>query len=384
LVNFYGRQILDGCALPRIPYTQSGEGSSIIVASYSEKLFEDSMKLSIEELRQPISEESPSGENLEYDPQYMEMETLFQTSGEASIEVEGQDDSGPDWKGIEKLSGELLTRTKDLRIQAYAALSSIYMHGLVEFRNNIEGLKVFLDEFWDSVHPQLDPDDDNDPMLRMNCMAVLNEYSLIAIALERVKLVEMKGIGKFGPRDAALAQGTVTPEEGEDVPDINLVRQAFITAEPEYLEELYAAVSGTIDLFAEIDSVWRDKTGEPTGPSFNVAEKALKGIAAVLNEFSPVEADNDLIGDEEGGDTEGGAARQAAISGAVNSRTDVIRVLDKCCDYYSAHEPSSPIPLLLRRAQRLVESSFMEILEDMVPDGVPQAKLVSGEKDEGY
>jgi type VI secretion system protein ImpA len=39
------------------------------------------------------------------------------------------------------------------------------------------------------------------------------------------------------------------------------------------------------------------------------------------------------------------------------------------------------VPLLLRRAQRLVEKSFMEILEDMVPDGVSQAKIVSGKSD---
>jgi type VI secretion system protein ImpA len=69
------------------------------------------------------------------------------------------------------------------------------------------------------------------------------------------------------------------------------------------------------------------------------------------------------------------------MSGAINSRADVIRVLDKICDYYSVHEPSSPIPLLLRRAQRLVEKTFLEILEDMVPDGVNQAKIVSGSTD---
>jgi type VI secretion system protein ImpA len=40
--------------------------------------------------------------------------------------------------------------------------------------------------------------------------------------------------------------------------------------------------------------------------------------------------------------------------------------------------------VLLRRARGLVEKSFMEILEDMVPDGVSQAKVVAGIKDDGY
>ena len=44
------------------------------------------MSLSIESLIQPISEDMPSGENLEYDPEYLEMENLFQAKSESSIE----------------------------------------------------------------------------------------------------------------------------------------------------------------------------------------------------------------------------------------------------------------------------------------------------------
>jgi type VI secretion system protein ImpA len=37
----------------------------------------------------------------------------------------------------------------------------------------------------------------------------------------------------------------------------------------------------------------------------------------------------------------------------------------------------------LDRAKRLVSKSFMEVLEDLAPDGVGQAKLVSGIRDDG-
>ena len=36
------------------------------------------------------------------------------------------------------------------------------------------------------------------------------------------------------------------------------------------------------------------------------------------------------------------------------------------------------MPLLLRRAKRLVAKNFMEILHDMVPDGVSQAEQIGG------
>ena len=83
----------------------------------------------------------------------------------------------------------------------------------------------------------------------------------------------------------------------------------------------------------------------------------------------------DLDGEEEG---EEGAAPKQALSGTINDRNDVVRALDKICDYYAANEPSSPIPLLLRRAQRLVPKSFIEILQDMVPSSIEYVEVISG------
>ena len=57
-------------------------------------------------------------------------------------------------------------------------------------------------------------------------------------------------------------------------------------------------------------------------------------------------------------------------------------MIDEICSYYAQYEPSSPVPLLLQRARRLVNKSFVEILEDLAPDGLNQlhqANLVKRE-----
>ena len=66
------------------------------------------------------------------------------------------------------------------------------------------------------------------------------------------------------------------------------------------------------------------------------------------------------------------------MTGQINSQEDVIRVLDMACEYFKQHEPSSPVPLLLQRAKRLVAKDFMEILRDLTPAGVTQAEEISG------
>ncbi len=66
----------------------------------------------------------------------------------------------------------------------------------------------------------------------------------------------------------------------------------------------------------------------------------------------------------------------------VTSRADALRLLDLACQYYRRHEPSSPLPLLVERAQRLAEKNFLDILRDLAPDGVMQAQTIIGNRDE--
>ena len=66
------------------------------------------------------------------------------------------------------------------------------------------------------------------------------------------------------------------------------------------------------------------------------------------------------------------------ISGQIRSTQDVKLMLEKICSYYDQHEPSSPVPLLLRRAQRLVAKTFMDIVKDIAPEAIGQIKNISG------
>ena len=65
----------------------------------------------------------------------------------------------------------------------------------------------------------------------------------------------------------------------------------------------------------------------------------------------------------------------------VESREDVLHILDQVCTYYELFEPASPVPLLLKRAMRLVEKNFLEIIEDLAPDSMAQIEKICGSKE---
>ena len=62
----------------------------------------------------------------------------------------------------------------------------------------------------------------------------------------------------------------------------------------------------------------------------------------------------------------------------VTSRDDVVAMLDRICAYYERHEPSSPVPLLMQRARRLVHMNFLELMRDLADKGMPQIEAISG------
>jgi type VI secretion system protein ImpA len=70
-----------------------------------------------------------------------------------------------------------------------------------------------------------------------------------------------------------------------------------------------------------------------------------------------------------------------AVGGTVNSRADVSRAIDQLCDWLERTEPSHPAPLLLRRAQRLLNKNFLEIIRDIAPDGTDQVVRLAGRPD---
>jgi type VI secretion system protein ImpA len=71
------------------------------------------------------------------------------------------------------------------------------------------------------------------------------------------------------------------------------------------------------------------------------------------------------------------------MSVQISSREDVLRALDRLCDYYECYEPSSPVPLLLKRARRLATGSFVDIVRDLAPDALSQIQQICGIESEG-
>ena len=337
-------------------------------------------------LLEEISPEEPCGEDLEFDPAFTELEIAAQGREEQQIGDTIVEAEEPDWAEVTEKALAVLTRSKDLRAALHLTIASLRREGFVGLERSLRLVRGYLEGYWDSVHPRLDPDDDNDPTMRVNILASLADEPTMLRRLRKTPFTDSRVIGRFGMRDIAVAKGQLPPPaEGEGTAaDMATIEAAFQDTAPETLQATSDAVKESIDHVRQIEALVTDQVGAGLAPDLSGLVKLLREAGKVLQGRGGGEAEAETDADEadekDAGAPAAAGARPAGVvvPGAINNPNDVLQMLEKICDYYARCEPSSPIPLLLNRAKRLVSKDFMTIMKDLAPDGVSQVASVGG------
>lgn len=336
-------------------------------------------QIDVGRLLDPISSDAPCGENLEYDPAFGELERAAQGKPERVMGDEIKPAEEPDWNDVLERSVALFGQTKDLRVAVHLTHAGLRCGGLPEFAAGIALIRKLLEDCWDSVHPQLDKDDDDDPTLRVNSLTALNDRAGLVSSLSRCPLIQSRTIGRVSLRDIRVAAGDLAPAEEEATFDAALIDAAFLDGDADELQANADAVQSALDDLKALNEHLSEQVGASYTPDLGALTAELNEMRKVLSEQLGRRGLGDgAAAEADTGDAAQPAAAQAVAVGEIRSREDVIRVLDRVCDYFNKNEPSSPVPLLIKRAQRLVSKDFMEILRDLTPDGVSQAELIGG------
>jgi type VI secretion system protein ImpA len=319
-----------------------------------------------------LSDAEPSGPNLEYDPEFMELGRAQRGKPEQAMGDAIKPAEDPDWRDVAERAQALLGRSRDLRVAVALSEALLRTEGFVGLEAGMSIVDELLQRQWDTVHPQLDAEDNNDPTLRINSLLSLASTDGLLKALREVPVVTSKTLGRFSLRDMRIASGKQpAPASLAEPPKQVQVDAAFLDADLAALQSTAAAVGAALDHVAAIDRLLVDKVGGQA--------PELKPLVLDLTEIKHALAERLTVrGAAPAGSGAEAAAKPGGQSGDVSSREDVVLQLDRLCEYYRRHEPSSPVPLLLRRAKRLVAKDFMDIIRDLTPGGVAEAELLGG------
>lgn len=338
-----------------------------------------------------IDSNFPCGPNLEYDPEFHDLEQAVLGKPEVQYGEMISPAVPPDWKVVKRIATSLTQRSRDIRIIVPLLRAVLDLNGITAMAECLQLIQRLLEERWDMVHPQLDVEDDFDPMLRINSLAMLADGGTVIREVREATLLILPGIGAISVRDLEIAASDVQVAEGQSKIAMSSIEAAARDVDSELIASAAAAMRMAFDCARHIETLLVAKVGSSQALNLDPLTRVLaRGrdfleAAIARDHQESVVVEDSQPGSEPGSEpgqnqTDAGNARRGAteINGDINSRDEVLRMLEKICAYYRRCEPSSPVPLLLERARRLVPKNFLEIMEDLAPEGMAQLTVISG------
>jgi type VI secretion system protein ImpA len=321
--------------------------------------------LDSEALIRPLGDADPCGKDLE-DTQEMAAIDAFRVFGQPTpLKAE------TDWRAIKDASLEALGTCKDFRLLAHLAAAGLRLDGLPYFTDTLVVASRWLEGYFDLVYPRVD----SDAVLRKNALGNFADRMAVVDALRRIPLVSNRQLGQFSLRHVEIAAGNLkpAPDEGEPATEPQIAG-AFAAAPQDDLTQLAATVSAGLTALKAIEAAMVARHGTQAAPTLGPLTQTLARMHEIVAAHVRAPAAETPTADGSGEVT--GAA--VAIPGEIRSREDAIRTLDSVSDFFRRTEPSSPVPLFVDRAKRLIAKDFLDVLAELAPDSVAEMKRVGG------
>ena len=318
----------------------------------------------------------PFGPNLEHDLSFFELEEAARGKPEQRTGDAVKPAEEPNWAKVIDRAQAILHRSKDLRVAVHLTRALTCTEGIPGLATGLGLIHSLLEQYWEGIHPVLEADRQDDPTERLNAMAPLVDPVVLVKDLRDGYLVNSREQGQLRAREVEVAAGRLAPPPGAEPGALKPIGQlhAQIAAAFASDRSVPSAVREAYDHAVAIQALLNERLGsaraldlaplvEPLGCLVEACETAL-GVKR--------EAAKD-------GQPESGASAGPAAPGEIRTRDDAVRMLEMVCGFLERTEPSNPAPLFIRRAQRLIKMSFLEIVRDLMPDSLSQLEKLAGD-----
>lgn len=342
--------------------------------------------IDLDALLQPISDESPAGESLRYSGIYDEIKEARRADdvldrGEWVSELKTADYR----KVIDLGVTALTTQSKDVQIGVWVADAAIRKYGFVGLRDGVLMLNGLLENFWDTLHPEVE---DGDQEGRANAIAWLDVHGA-----DSIKTVPFTGSQGYNLTDFEDAQkynfpddvDSLMPDEQEKInqlkaqaeknrsvtavrwaAEVAMTRRAPMEAINFAIEECWPALN-------ELNRLCEEKFERNQTPGIRELQKALEAVhdqVKKLLEQKRIEEPDEIPVEETAGD--GSSAPRTGgdgtASGAIASRQDALRRLSEIAVFFQKTEPHSPVSYLVQRAVKWGNMGLATWLQDVIKD----------------
>ena len=281
------------------------------------------------------------------------------------------------------------------KMQAFADRGESWAAWLDRLPGLADGLKLIatlLESFWESLYPMLDRDEGDDPIERMNVLANLSpdpaqthgsaSAGSLLRTLRGTVIVESREVGRFTVRDLDYVLGRMTPPEGQTAPAAGLLAAAWRTGDAAANQERRDGIQIGAAACQAIIKLFADHSGQR--PNLDLLQQTMRRVGefyATQDAEAAAEAGDGAQGGEDGQaelGVAGGTAGKPPRSGGLASRADAVRILQQVATFLRKAEPSSPAPMFIDRAVKLLQMDFNAIVKELMPDSRDRIEMLGG------
>lgn len=330
---------------------------------------------------EPVSDDDACGPDLEYDNDFL---SLTQAAA-GKPETQFAPAEPPDWRAVASQAEDLNGRTRDLRVANLQLRARLRLEGFAVLAPSLRLFEQLLLRWWDELHPR---PDDGDAYARVN---VLNELVSLESTLGDLRaslVLNDRSIGQITVRDIEIAMGDLVPRDDEMPPSRGQIENMLADAvadNPQVQTQASDAIA-SLDALSECLS---SRLGYGELPDFSALRSMLDAVASVSPQPASISADSDdlasMLGDlgisgdnDDDSPAPARRGRGGGSLGAIESRADAVRAIELVCAYLEKNEPTNPAANLLRRAQRLIDRNFLQLVREFAPDAVGEVARMLG------
>lgn len=332
-------------------------------------------RLPVDDWLQPLPG-STCGDDLEYDFQFLELTQAAAGKPESQFAAA----EPPVWTEVEAQASALFDRTRDLRVALHWCRARLHVGGAVELPESLRLLHGLLDRFWDPLHPGLDADE-GDPFARISALGSLAEIEGLLGDVRNVALLNDRRLGGLRARDIEVALDRIPARTDEPLVPLAHI-EGMLADHADLAARIRQAMLDAKEQLAALQRLMNDRFGMERSVDVKPLRGVLDAVLSVLPAQEAAAADEPRDASAAADAVPGEApvvrgARRAGVFG-IESREEAIKAIHLVCAYLERAEPTNPAQLLLRRAERLIDRNFLQLIKQFAPDAMNEVARVMG------
>ncbi len=324
---------------------------------------------------EPLSALEPCGQNLEYDPEYVVLVAKMVPKGDAQYSDFIGAAEAPNWNDIERDCRRMLLRSFDINIIVLLMRCRTRIAQAEGVREGLALLVATLEQYPDTIHPQATIEGEYDLTVRANALATLTDPEGLMADIRDITINKNSAM-RLQVRDVERAFATPSSADALSVSSVqqqlddlhrhhdnNLaalveVMHLFTRLQNwsanhlgEYAPDLHVFVK-LVGLFRRKDQPQPDNVSIPK-KLVNVIQPAITPPTTTADQPSPAYVANLPMSQ----------IREILQEDSIQDREMALQAMMKAREWFEQTEPSSPVSVLLRQAEKMVGKRFSEVVQ---------------------